>query len=557
MPTIEQLEQALVKAHRAGDQRALKLIQSQIQKGADAEEWAGEPLDEMGTMSNFKKGFRHAFDKAAYGLEGAVKGIFGRDIDPEHQRQLDQGKAFVEHQGGGAKVGEFAGDVLPYMAGGAGAVRAGLSLPMTMAMQAGIGATVTPESFGERLKSGALAGVGEGVGNVLVRSLGRLTGGVKNVTPEAQRMIDEGIYPTLGGLKGGLTKSIEDKLTSLPFIGNGIDMGRRGAINEMNLAALRRGGIPEDAVNQIGFEGQEQLANYFNKQFGDALEGVRFDLSDPRIQEAVTRLAQEKYAGKGSIDAVNDFFANARAMRNIPEPTPPGTSVVTNINPNIPTYVSGKDFHKILQDLRTRSTTLRRGAATADQDTGQILRGMYDEIQKLARAQGASDKGALDAFDLARQQYAATAPAMRAGGMQRVAGQQEGVFTPRQYANANIANMNAMGQKAQVRQGKGFNQEFGSDAVKTLGNDYPDSGSVGRALTGLTLGGGLQYVLPGAPAAAIPATALSYALNSALGRRYLAGALPGQKALSNAIRSYAPYGGMVGAGVVGPMGSDY
>ena len=563
MATIEQLEQALIKAHRSGDERAAKLISSKIE-GYNADTYMGAPADEATFGEKIVGGLKHAWDKAAYGLEGAVKGTLGLGIDKEHKADLERGKAFVNRAGGAAKVGEFAGDVLPYLAGGAGALRAGLSLPMAMATQAGIGAVVTPESLGERLKSGALAGAGEGVGNLLVRSLSRLTGGVKNIDPAAQRLIDEGIYPTLGGLKGAdsFIKKAEDRLTSMPGIGNAIDMGRRGAIDEMNLAALTRGGIPEEAVNKIGYEGQEQLANYFNKQFGDALEGIKFDLTDPRIQEAVLKRAQENYllGNGGGLDTLENFFKTNRQMRNIPEPTPPGTSVVTSIDPNIPTYVSGKDFHAILQDLRKQSTMMRRNPnnPTDVQNTGNAMRQLYDDIQNIARQQGLSNKGALDAFDLARQQYAATAPAMRAGGMQRVAGQQEGIFTPRQYANANIANMNAMGQKAQVRQGKGFNQEFGSDAVKILGNDYPDSGSIGRLATGALLGGGLGYALPGASlATGIPAIAASYALNSALGRRYLAGALPGQKALSNAIRSYAPYGGMVGAGVVGPMGSDY
>lgn len=561
MATIEQLEQALIKAHRSGDERAAKLISGKIE-GARSDEYLGVPSDQATFGEKIVGGLKHAWDKAAYGLEGAVKGTLGLGIDKEHKADLERGKAFVNRAGGAAKVGEFVGDVLPYMAGGSYALRHAMSLPKAMGLQAGIGATVTPESFGERLKSGALAGAGEGVGNVLVRSLGRLTGGVKNIDPQAQRMIDEGIYPTLGGLKGGRLKEWEDKLTSMPGLGDAIKMGRRGAIDEMNLAALRRGDIPEDVVTKIGHGGQEQLENYFNKQFGDALEGIRFDLTDPRIQEAVLKRAQENYllGNGGGLDTLENFFKTNRQMRNIPEPTPPGTSVATKVDPNIPTYVSGKDFHAILQDLRKQSTMMRRNPnnPTDVQNTGNAMRQLYDDIQNIARQQGLSNEGALDAFDLARRQYASTAPARRAGSLMTVAGQKGGVFTPRQYANANIANMNAMGQKSQARTGKGFNQTFAKDAVDVLGENYPDSGTIGRGLTGLAMGGGIEYLLPGSSlAVGLPTLGAAALLNTSPGRRYLAGALPGQKALSNAIRSYAPYGGMVGAGVVGPMGSDY
>ena len=309
-------------------------------------------------------------------------------------------------------------------------------------------------------------------------------------------------------------------------------------------------------VDQIGHGGQEQLQNYFNKQFGDALEGIRFDLTDPRIQEAVLKRAQENYlmGNGGGLDTLENFFKTNRELRNIPEPTAPGTAV-GRVNPNaMPTYVSGKDFHAMLQDMRKQSTMMRRNPnnPTDVQNTGNAMRQLYDDIQGIARQQGVSDKGALDAFDVARQQYAATAPARRAGELMTVAGQKGGVFTPRQYANANIANMKAMGQASQARTGKGFNQQFGKDAVDVLGENYPDSGTVGRAMTGALMLGEASF-LP----QLIPMTIAGYGLNSQAGRRYLAGALPGQKALSNAIRSYAPAVGMAGAGIGGYAGSDY
>ena len=553
MADLTQLERALLQAHRTGDDRAAKLIASRIQ-GGQANEYAGEDASQTGTLTNLTGGLKHAWDKAAYGLEGAVKGLFGQDIDPEHVKQLQQGKAFVNKAGGAAKVGEFVGDVLPYAAGGAGAIRAGLSLPMSMAMQSGIGATVTPESLGERLKSGALAGVGEGVGGVLSKTLGKMVGGVSNIDPAAQRLIDEGIYPTLGGLKPSL-KGVEDKLTSMPLLGSAINMGRRGAIDEANLAALTRGGIPEEAVNKIGQEGFEQLGNYFNKQFGDALEGVRFDMYDPAIQQAIDQKLAEAGAQSSTIDTVNSFFKGQNAQRGI-NTAPSMGSTLMNEQAARP-LATGKDFHNLLRDLRERGQTLRRSSVVSEQDAGKVLRGMYDELQGIARNQGLSEKGALDAFDAARAQYAATAPAMRAGNLNVVGGQHGGVFTPKQYANANAVNMKQMGQTTQFRTGQGQNQQFAEDMVKALGNNYPDSGTAGRALTGLAVGGGLGYIAPTTLGVGLPALGAAALLNTAKGRRYLAGALPGQKALADKLRGMAPYTGAAGAALLGPLGSDY
>lgn len=550
MATIEQLEQALIKAHRAGDDRAAKLITNKIQV-ANADSYMGAPSDEATFGEKVVGGLKHAWDKAAYGLEGAAKGVLGLDIDKGHKADLERGRAFVDRAGGAAKVAEFAGDVVPFVAGGAGAIRAGLSLPMAMLAQGAIGATVTPESFGERMKSGALAAGGEGVGNVLMKSIARLTGGIKNVTPEAQRMIDEGIYPTLGGLKGGVLKTMEDKLSSIPGLGDSIAMGRRGAIDEANLAALSRG-LPEGAVTDIGHKGFGQVDDYFEKAFGDATGGIRFDLNDPAVAQAVMDVARRNNLTRSGIDDMENFFTNARHQRGIQEPTVPGTAVATKVDPNVPTYISGKDYHDVLKQIRQEGTTYRRSQNPDQQKYGMAMRDMYDEMNRLARQQGVSDAGALDAFDAVRRQYAQVAPAIRAGNLNNVAGKNKGVFSPAQYENANASNMKAQGQTGMLRRGEGKNQQFANDMNATLGSGYPDSGTVGRALAGgLMLG---EFAV--APQM-LALTGAGYALNSQAGRKYLAGALPGQKALAAKLRSYAPMGGAAGAALVGQTGSNY
>lgn len=550
MADTTQYEQALIKAHRNGDDRAAKLIASKIQQQRADGYFDGAPADEATFGEKVFGGLKHSWDKAAYGLEGAVKGLFGGDMSPESKERLAAGKAFVNRAGGAAKVAEFAGDVLPYVATGAGAVRAGLSLPTAMAAQGMTGAVVTPEDLAGRLKSGALATAGEGIGGYLLpKAMSKLANGVGR-TEAAQRMIDEGIYPTLGGMKGGVVKSLEDKALSIPLFGDAIAMGRKNAINQFNDAALRRGGIPEEAVNQIGHDGFSQLDDYFNKQFGDALGGVRFDMTDPRIQQAIDRALQQRGAQADTIDAVNGFFRGQYAQRGINPNPAPGNSLMNSAP--VPTLSTGQDFHNLLRDIRTRSQALRKSSNIAEQDAGYVLRGMYDDIQGIAGKQGYSDPGALDAFNKVRQQYAAVAPAYRAGQLNTVATQQGGIFSPKQYANANANNMKAMGQVSQLRQGQGYNQQFADDAVKTLGNNYPDSGTAGRMLLGLEVGG--SALMPSSLVASVPALAAVAGLNTQIGRKALAGATAPQKALSKALENYTPYAGTIGAALMGGSG---
>ena len=559
MPTIEQLEQALIKAHRAGDQRALKLIRSQIDNGVAAEAYAGEPIDGMGAGTKVLGGLKHAWDKAAYGLEGAVKGLFGGEISDEHKGQLEAGKRFVEHAGNWAKTGEFAGDVVPYLATGAAGAARGLSLPMSMLAQGATGAVVTPGDAKERAMAGGMGAVGEGAGQLLMKSLGRLAGGVKNIDPSAQHMIDEGIYPTLGGLKGGGFKKFEDSMMSAPYIGPGIEAGRRGAIDEANIAAMNRG-LPSGTVQDAGFAGQQQLNDFFDKAFGDATSGIKFDITDGGINQAIDRLGMDASLDANLRQKAIDFFDNFRRYRNIDMPKAPGTDVAIpgTVQPNVPAYISGKDYHDLLRKIRTESTTHRRANDPDKQNYGQVMRGMYDEISALARKQNISQPGALDAFDLARRQYASAAPAIRAGRMNAVAGR-EGVFTPGQYRASDLNNMKAMGQEGMLRTGEGPNQTFANDMVKAIGNNYPDSGTAGRLLNyGAVTSLPLQMIY--APMSLVGNAALwagSHAINTPTARRYFAGALPGQKALADALRAKAQAAGMTGAALMGQTQNDF
>jgi hypothetical protein len=76
---------------------------------------------EAGAIEQLAGGAKHAWDRAAYGLEGLVRagankvlpdGWVDPEIAPEHRQQLQQGRAFVQGTGPLSTVGEIAGDIV-------------------------------------------------------------------------------------------------------------------------------------------------------------------------------------------------------------------------------------------------------------------------------------------------------------------------------------------------------------------------------------------------------------------------------------------------------------
>ncbi len=99
------------------------------------------------------------------------------------------------------------------------------------ALQAGL-APVSPDgNFAERKVE--QAGAGAVAGRVLSKALAGLT-----PTAAAKELMDRGVQPTVGQSLGGIFNTTEQKLTSVPFVGDAITYARNRAQKEFERAAL-------------------------------------------------------------------------------------------------------------------------------------------------------------------------------------------------------------------------------------------------------------------------------------------------------------------------------
>jgi hypothetical protein len=469
--------------------------------------------------------------KAAIGAAGAVnsaamrlKQLVGRDLTPEDIQGLKEYKS-LEEASGSAIAGNVGMNILStlnpatalYKGGAAAAAKV---LPKVFAPAAGAatsGAAITAATQPTMEGETALGNMGEGaagsvIADTATRGLARVAQPVMQSQP-VQRLLKEGVVPTIGQSAGGFLNRVEQQLESVPLIGAFITNARGRAVKEMNESAIQKA-LPAGSSEAIkaGREGVERAGDIIDgaydraygqlkgvyggdKPFQNAIKDIPtkegIDLP-PSLQERFDKLIQDR------VYARLDKGANAETVR---------------------------DIHNSLGALARKY----RSSGDADQRAlGMAFAEAKKEFRETVSRQTTTGefKGTLDALD---QKYSALLAVEKASGY---SGSKEGVFS----AEA----LNRASKKATSM------QEFTNDASDVLGRTVPDSGTAGRALlplAGLAAAGGNEYL--GGPGFVTGALAAPL-LYSRPGAKYAVGALPLQKIISDALRSTAPFASQAG-----------
>lgn len=299
-------------------------------------------------------------------------------------------------------------------------------------------------------------GVGYGVGRVLA----------PKVAPEVQELMDVGVTPTPGQILGGGFKATEDKLTSIPLLGDVIKSGQRRAVQDLNRAAYN------EALAPIGQKYTGEVGHDGVKAVRDAI-GAFYDKTLPKaVFQADNTFAQEV----GKI---------AQMAKSMPKP-------------------QAKQFTSIMRDK-----FVSRLGPQGNMD-GQTLKGVESELSRLAkgyRADPSFDNRQLgDAIDAVLQSFRgalgrSSAPEVAAdlkaanlgyANFARVrdaasrVGASDGIFSPSQLQAAVRAGDKSVGKGASAT-GSALMQDVSKPAVNVLGKNYPDSGTAGRLiLDGIT-----------------------------------------------------------------------
>jgi hypothetical protein len=402
----------------------------------------------------------------------------------------------------------------------------------------GVGAVAGALTPSEQGKSGldalaeapqkAMYGAGGGVlGTGVVRGAANVIG--PNLDTAVRKLIGEGVNLTPGQMMGGMAQRIEDKLTSVPLLGDIIQSSRSKGIEEFNKAAYRRalepigGKVPEST----GRAGMESVKNQISGAYNELLPKLTYK-PDNQFLTSLSNVRNE-------IEGIDPD--NAKKVADIVFDV-----VSKRLDKN--GEVKGEAFKVIEEKLGGLAKTFR-----ASQDADQKLMGdaYANALGELRQNLARNNPQFAEQLNKINTSFANFARLRGAGSM---ANTQE-MFMPSQLANAVRAADKSSGKGATAT-GSALLQDLSDAGVQVLPSKIPDTGTAGRsainALAGALLGGGGAASAQSYPVATGTAALLGAAVAApyAPGVRNLVTMLGGKRPeviqkLADLIRESSPY----------------
>jgi hypothetical protein len=430
-------------------------------------------------------------------------------------RKADRDLYARHHPGGWATAGEIGADVLmsaaPVAKSAQGAsvllktLGAGRAAPVlgNVAANAAYGAATAPEDRGAAAMLGAAGAAG---GHVLSKALGARA---PRVAPGVKELADRGVPMTPGQLYGpGIVRGAEDKLTSLPIVGDLITRARKRSLESYNraelldaIAPLSRRAPTGESAKAIGRESVEAAERIVEQAYDEALERV---VMSPQA----------------AISAARSAVAEAEKSLPLLDPRQLGQLdyfVRKRIEPFVESLgdkpATGKLVKELDAEIGHYARKFAKSPSPSDHSLGDAFYILQAQWREAMQASGKTRTGrdALELLQGANAAYRNLLPIKLAS--ERTA---TGVFTPQ--------GMNAAGKSSKVG-----NSKLTEAARQVLPSTVPDSGTASRALWGISaLGGGSALIDPVTTLGTAGATALATSGPAMRGMTKAATALSGK-----------------------------
>lgn len=557
MATLQEVEAAFMRAHEAGDTQAATVLASEVRRlrsASDAAPVSASTRIEMGLTDPIQGGAQMLTKMLPDGIVNAGNaannwladktGLVARlpeggvDQQTKEREQAYQAQRAAAGQSGVDWL-RLAGNVLSPANVGLGA-----SMPAaaTLTGRMGLGAVggmlsgamspVTEGNFtDEKLKQLAVGGISGGATPALVSGVGRVISPKASVNPDVQLLKAAGVNPTIGQTLGGGANALEEKLQSLPIMGDAIASARGKALQQFNNAAINRAVAPVGGqVEGVGQKAVAEAGDTLGKAYDDAIGTLKFVKFDDTFN---ADLRQLKGMAKALTPPMRDKFNST--VRNIVggRTTSGGTMLAETVK-------------KADSELGQAASKFGRSSVASEQEYADAVK----QLQALLREQVArSSPEASKALKAADKGYANL---VRVEGAAKAAKNHEGIFTPAQLNTAIQTADNSVRKRA-VARGTALMQDLGTAGQNVLGNKVPNSGTADRMWLGAGAvgAGAINPLIPGG----LVAGAAAY---TPWGQALLRGAVSSRPAAAESIAEMlkrsspmlGPTGGLLGLQVL-------
>jgi hypothetical protein len=294
------------------------------------------------------------------------------------------------------------------------------------------------------------------------------------VSAGAKLLRKEGISPTVGQIYGGRAAALEEKMTSVPGVGDVISSARKAANEDLTRAAFNR------ALNPIGKtakglkldrSGLGKIYDSFNDAYERLIPQASFRATDGFLDDIISTL--------DDIAPMLDDVQN-RTLQNT-------VSRVIIDRVSAADVLTGKPLHRATNALRKRSEKLSKGMLVAESDMGEALSRIVSVIDSHIAKQNPALAVELSAVNKGYSNYVVLRRAYKGSGVTP-----EGI-TPAKLDAA--VRMEASGKNAAAT-GRANMQDLSSAGVDTLGSTVPNSFTADRVLMSALAAGGGGYIDP-------------------------------------------------------------
>lgn len=351
-------------------------------------------------------------------------------------------------------------------------------------------AALNPVTEGEGFASekGKQIGLGAAFGgavSAVTGAIGRAISPKASVNPELALLKDAGVKPTIGQSLGGRWNALEEKLQSLPIMGDAIALARKKSLEGFNSAAINRATGPVGAkVEGTGSAAVAEAGDLLGKAYDDALGSLKVVKFD---QQFATDAKQLKGMAQNLLPEMRKKFNNT-------------LSNVVGERTSQAGGMTAETFKKAESEIGKLAASYRSSGTASERELGDAL----TQLQALMKAQvGRNSPEAAAALKAADEGWANL---VRVEGASKAAMNTDGLFTPGQL-NQSIRTADKSVRKRAVSRGEALMQDLGSAGQNVLGNKVPNSFTADRAMLGLgALGSGA--LSPAIPAGLLSGAAL-------------------------------------------------
>lgn len=409
---------------------------------------------------------------------------------------------------------------------GVGGVQGGL-LGLAEPVTTGEFAEEKPQQVGTGAAIGAALGpLGYAVGRAIA----------PNLPAGVQELAKEGVQMTPGQVMGGIPRSVESALTSVPVLGPRIAGAMRESVESFNTAAANR------ALEPIG---QKIVSGPVGRELIDTVGGIISNKYDDVILRAAP-LAPDQDLGR---DLASVLRSNL---------TPEMTSLLRRelddklISQLQSGQITAAQYQTITSDMRKLAEEYSGSAMASERKLGDAFRQARSALQNWFERTNPNLAPELKKADEA---YANFMRVSRAAGSP---GAVEGVFTPAQLSSAVRAGDTSV-NRGRFARGEALMQDLSDTARSVLPPTVADSGTAIRQATVAGLTGTGSVFFPGtASALSIPTLAalagLYGAYTPAARQAFQRAMVAPRGAATQAIgREVAGAGGALGQPLISPL----